>query len=140
LTLSELDIVRLPSTIVEPIIAASIGVVALQNVLFPGQARGGVRLAAAFGFGLFHGLGFAGGLLEAMEGMPAISLAVALLAFTIGVELAHQVLIVPLYFLLRLLRRDVGEAPSSMAVPLRVASLAISLAGMVYFVQAVRAH
>jgi hypothetical protein len=39
-----------------------------------------VLLIVAFGFGLFHGLGFAGGLLEAMKGMPGVNLAVALVA------------------------------------------------------------
>jgi hydrogenase/urease accessory protein HupE len=139
LTLSVLDIVRLPSSIVEPVIAASIVFVALQNVLLPRQSRGTARLAVAFAFGLFHGLGFAGGLLEAMEGMPAISLAVALIAFTIGVELAHQALIVPLYFLIRPLRRgQPKDAPAPMPVALRVASVAICLAGAFYLVLALR--
>jgi hydrogenase/urease accessory protein HupE len=142
LTLSVLDLVRLPSSIVEPVIAASIVFIALQNVIFPRQSRGAARLAIAFGFGLFHGLGFAGGLLEAMEGMPAINLAVALLAFTLGVEVAHQVLIVPLYFLLKPLRRSAADAPPDVvpraALSLRLASLAISLAGAFYLVQALR--
>jgi hydrogenase/urease accessory protein HupE len=142
LTLSVLDLVRLPSSVVEPIIAASIVFVAMQNVAFPRQSRGAARLAVAFAFGLFHGLGFAGGLLEAMEGMPAINLAVALLAFTLGVELAHQALIVPLYFLLRPLRRSTADAADDavprVALPLRLASLAISLAGAFYLAQALR--
>ena len=142
LTLSVLDVVRLPASIVEPVIAASIVFVALQNVIFPRQSRGAARLAIAFGFGLFHGLGFAGGLLEAMEGMPAINLAVALLAFTLGVEAAHQVLIVPLYFLLKPLRRSAADAaadaPPRAALPLRLASVAISLAGAFYLLQALR--
>jgi hydrogenase/urease accessory protein HupE len=139
LTLSVLDVLRLPPSIVEPIIAASIVIVAMQNVLFPRQSRGAVRLAVAFVFGLFHGLGFAGGLIEAMEGMPAASLAVALLAFTLGVELAHQVLIIPLYFQLRWIRRPetTAEPPTTSAV-LRLASVMISLAGLFYLVAALR--
>src|SRR5205085_2683763 len=62
LTLSAFDLVRLPSRVVEPIIAASIVFVALQNVFWPEQTRGWTRLTVAFFFGLFHGLGFAGGL------------------------------------------------------------------------------
>ena len=77
-----------------------------------------------------------------MEGMPAINLAVALLAFTLGVEVAHQVLIVPLYLLLKPLRRSAADAPADAvpraALPLRFASLAISLAGAFYLVQALR--
>jgi len=142
LTLAVLDLVRLPASIVEPVIAASIVFVALQNVIFPQQSRGKARLAVAFIFGLFHGLGFAGGLLNAMHGMPAINLAVALLAFTLGVEAAHQVLIVPLFLLLRPLRRTAADAIDNQtpcaALPLRAASLAISLAGTFYLVQALR--
>jgi hydrogenase/urease accessory protein HupE len=147
LSLSVLGLVRLPSSVVEPVIAASIVFVALQNVFFPRQSRGTARLAIAFAFGLFHGLGFAGGLLEAMEGMPAINLAIALIAFTVGVELAHQVLIIPLYFLLRPLRRpaDAGgdENADASLVPmhppsLRFASLLISAAGVFYLVGSLR--
>ena len=142
LTLSVLDVVRLPSSVVEPVIAASIVFVALQNVIFPRQSRGAARLVIAFAFGLFHGLGFAGGLLAAMEGMPATNLIIALLSFTLGVELAHQVLIVPLYFLLKPLRRtpadDATETPLLVPRPLRLASLAISAAGVFYLVQALR--
>jgi hydrogenase/urease accessory protein HupE len=145
LTLAVLGVVRLSSSIVEPMIAASIVFVALQNVLFPKQARGPTRLVVAFGFGLFHGLGFAGGLMEAMKGMPAINLAAALLAFTIGVELAHQLLIVPLFLFLQQIRRRGGapaDAPSpgrfALPAPLRLASMAISVAGIFYLVEALR--
>jgi hypothetical protein len=114
----------------------------LQNVIFPQQSRGNVRLIVAFAFGLFHGLGFAGGLLTAMAGMPAVNLAVALIAFTLGVEMAHQVLIVPLYFALKPLRRSAADAPAEQlprgTMAIRVASLLISLAGTFYLVQALR--
>ncbi|RYD69814.1 MAG: hypothetical protein EOP84_27735, partial [Verrucomicrobiaceae bacterium] len=59
LTLSVLDIVRLPSWIVEPIITGSIVFVAVENLFFPNRAHSRMRLALAFGFGLIHGLGFA---------------------------------------------------------------------------------
>ncbi len=133
LTLAVLHLVRLPSSIVEPIIAASIIFVALQNVLFPEKSRGPARLAVAFAFGLFHGLGFAGGLMDAMAEMPATSLTVALISFTIGVELAHQLLIMPLFMLLKPLRRT-----AEMSFQLRFASVAISLAGMFFLVSALR--
>jgi hydrogenase/urease accessory protein HupE len=145
LTLSVLNLVRLPSHVVEPIIAASIVCVAVQNVLFPRQSRGWARLAIAFTFGLFHGLGFAGGLMDAMADMPGMNLAAALICFTIGVELAHQMLIVPLFYVLRFVRRrsatmeDASPAlPPPLPMSLRFASVLISLAGTVYFVQALR--
>ena len=139
MTLSVLDLVRLPSSVVEPIIAGSIVFVAVQNLLFPRQSRGWSRLAIAFGFGLFHGLGFAGGLLEAMDGMPSLNLAAALLCFTIGVELAHQLLIVPLFYVLKLGREPQSrEATVKLPTSLRYATCAVSLAGMFYFVQSLR--
>ena len=66
LTLSVLGVVRLGEHVVEPMIAASIVFVAVQNVAWPRSSRGWGRIAVAFAFGLFHGLGFAGGLQEAI--------------------------------------------------------------------------
>ncbi len=142
LTLSVLDLVRLPSHIVEPMIAASIVVVALQNIFWPRQTRGWARLAIAFGFGLFHGLGFAGGLLEAMEGLPGLAVATAIVAFSIGVELGHQVVVLPIFAGLQLARRAVPPREGrdvARYYALRFGSAAICLAGLFYFVAAVRA-
>ena len=136
LTLSVLDIVRLPSHIVEPMIAASIVFVAAQNIFFPAQSCGWTRLAVAFGFGLFHGLGFAGGLLDAMEGLPGMAVATAIVAFSLGVELGHQAIVLPLFFGLKSLRKN----PALLArFPLpRYASAAVCFAGMYYLVAALR--
>jgi hydrogenase/urease accessory protein HupE len=138
LALSVLHLLRVPSSVVEPMIAASIVCVALQNVFFPKQSRGAVRLAIAFGFGLFHGLGFAGGLADAMSDMPTAHLATALISFTIGVELAHQLLIVPLYFLLKRFRGGATEPSTRLPFALRAMSLAISIVGLAYLVVALR--
>ncbi len=138
LTLSVLHLVHVPSSVVEPMIAASIVCVALQNVFFPRQSKGPTRLAIAFGFGLFHGLGFAGGLADAMSDMPTAHLATALVAFTIGVEFAHQLLIVPLYCLLKPMRTRATTATIQLPFPLRLASLAISIVGFAYLVVALR--
>lgn len=78
------DLVRVPSSIVEPAIAASIVVVAAWNVLRP-TARGalpGVGLA----FGFVHGLGFSTLLSELL---PANGRVLPLLAFNVGLELAQ---------------------------------------------------
>ena len=139
LTLSVLNIVRLPSHIVEPMIATSIVVVALQNIFWPEQSRGWMRLAAAFGFGLFHGLGFAGGLLDAMEGMPGVAIATAITAFSIGVELGHQVVVIPLFAVLTPFRRRAAAAHVSQPIPVvRIGSAAVCLAGVFYLVAALR--
>src|SRR5260370_27769018 len=81
LTLSVLNVVRLPEHVVEPMIAASIVFVALQNAFIPKLSRGWARVWTAFFFGLFHGLGFAVGLLDAMAGLPIPPTGVAVLAF-----------------------------------------------------------
>lgn len=134
LTLAAFDLVRMPSWIVEPVIAASIVFVAVENIVWPSHTHSRLRLAVAFGFGLVHGLGFAGGLLEAMEGLPAISLGLAIVAFSIGVELGHQVVVLPLFGLLRL---GHGKWEAFRPFALRWGSAAISLCGVYYFVHAV---
>ena len=93
LALAVTGAVTLPASVVEPLIALSIAVVALEN-LVSSEARWW-RLGLVFGFGLLHGLGFAGVLQEL--GLPAGRLAVALLSFNVGVELA-QVAIVAVAF------------------------------------------
>ena len=139
LTLAVLDVVRLSDRIVEPMIAASIVFVACQNVLAPGHARGSVRLAIAFGFGLFHGLGFAGGLLSAMEGLQTATLATAIIAFSAGVEIGHQIVALPLFAAMRLARAKAepdGQPASLHFWMSRLGSGAIGLAGAVYLVAA----
>ena len=139
LTLSVLDLVRLPSSIVEPIIAGSIVVVALQNIFAPERSRGATRLLLAFAFGLFHGLGFAGGLLEAMEGLPHVALALAIIAFSIGVELGHSAVVAPLFLALRCGDALVRNRERPRRWVLRFGSSAICCAGLFYFVSAIRA-
>lgn len=138
LTLSVLNIVHLPAHIVEPMIAASIVFVALQNIFWPEQSRGWTRLAVAFGFGLFHGLGFAGGLLEAMAGLPGVAVATAIVAFSIGVELGHQVVVLPLFAVLRPLRQRATSRGAGVPLAVRLASGVVSFAGMYYLVVALR--
>ena len=139
LTLAVLNIVRVPREIVEPVIAASIVVVALSNVLVPARVRGAGRLGVAFLFGLFHGLGFAGGLLAAMEGMAGVAIGVAIAGFSVGVEIGHTLVVLPVFGLLTLTRRQPG--PRFTMIRQRVlqyGSAAISLAGLVYLVETLR--
>jgi hypothetical protein len=141
LTLSVLDILRLSSAVVEPMIAGSIVFVAVTNIIWPQRSRGWLRLAAAFFFGLFHGLGFAGGLLDAMEGMPGIAFGIAIVGFSLGVELGHQLIVLPVFAgmkLARLIRADeTGRERLSFAMML-IGSLLISVAGSVYLVAALK--
>ncbi|MDQ3611318.1 MAG: HupE/UreJ family protein, partial [Actinomycetota bacterium] len=59
LALAALGWVSVPPSIVEPAIALSIVCVAIQNIV---QKEPSHRLVVVFGFGLMHGLGFAGAL------------------------------------------------------------------------------
>lgn len=140
LALAALRLVSLPDGIVEPMIAGSIVFVAAQNVLWPKQAKGWTRLAAAFGFGLFHGLGFAGGLLDAMQAMSGATIVLAIAAFSLGVEVGHQIVVIPLFALLKLARRTRDEPEQRDRISLiaqRYGSAAICVAGVYYFVAAV---
>ena len=74
--------VSVPSSIVEPVIAGSIAVVALENIFFPKYHSR--RLVIIFVFGLIHGLGFAGALSE-LSLDPTV-LITSLIGFNLGVE------------------------------------------------------
>ncbi|MEA3209743.1 MAG: hypothetical protein QOE70_2800 [Chthoniobacter sp.] len=141
LTLSVLDLVRLPSRVVEPMIAMSIVFVAVQNLFWPQRTRGWGRLLIAFGFGLFHGLGFAGGLLEAMQGLPGVAIGIAIAAFSLGVEIGHQAVVLPVFFGLRIARAtrtdEIARQRLSLSA-MRFGSAAISVAGMFYLLAALR--
>jgi hypothetical protein len=141
LTLATFNIVRLPTYIVEPFIAASIVFVAIQNIFWPKASRNNGRLMIAFFFGLFHGLGFAGGLLDAMQGMSIDSLWIALISFSIGVELGHQIVVLPVFAGLTLIRRmqDTVEKQTSISLLIqRIGSIFIALAGFVFLLAALQ--
>lgn len=88
LTAATLGVVSLPSRWVESAIAASVVIVALDN-LRPTLPI--ARWHAAFLFGLVHGLGFASVLGDL--GLPPGALAVSLLGFNAGVELGQLALV-----------------------------------------------
>jgi hypothetical protein len=141
LSLAALKLVHVPEAVSEPLISLSIVFVAVQNVFWPDQSRGALRLAAAFFFGLFHGLGFAGGLLETMQEMHGSTIFLAILAFSLGVELGHQIVVLPLFAILTLVRKSRPTEPAQERLHFNVqrfGSAAISLAGLFYLVVALR--
>lgn len=98
LGLAALGYIALGATVVEPLIAASILVVALENVFREGARIEGfkpkllsaeARFAAVlvFAFGLIHGFGFASVLRDL--GLPQDRLLTALVSFNVGVELGQ---------------------------------------------------
>ncbi len=95
LALTIYGVVSLSPRIVEPLIALSIVYVAVENVLTP-ELRPS-RIALVFGFGLLHGMGFAGVLRE--MGLPRSEFLPALVSFNLGVE-AGQLTVITAAFLL----------------------------------------
>ena len=88
LSLAVLDVIVIPSAIVEPAIAGSIVFVAVENFFSRDIDR---RWRVTFAFGLIHGFGFAGALREV--GLPANAVATALAAFNIGVEIGQAAIV-----------------------------------------------
>jgi hydrogenase/urease accessory protein HupE len=138
-SLSVLGWLRLPPSIVEPVIAGSIVVVALQNVLAPQHAQGGQRLAVAFGFGLIHGLGFAGGLLDALGTHAGGGLAIAIAAFCLGVEIGHLAVGAPLFGLIKAMQPpSANNAATTPSAFLRFGSIGVALGGSWFLWAALR--
>ena len=108
LTCATLGWVTLPSAPVEAMIAISIVLVAAEVVH---MERGQLSLAivrpwmVAFAFGLLHGFGFAGALVEL--GLPQGDIPLALLAFNIGVELGQLAFIAVIFAAVYSVRRIV---------------------------------
>jgi hypothetical protein len=99
LSLAVLDVVSLPSRLVESGIALTVVLASLNN-LWPVVRD--YRWVAAFAFGLIHGFGFAAALKDL--GLSSGSLAISLFGFNLGVELGQLAIVVtfvPLAFALR---------------------------------------
>lgn len=95
LGLAMYNVVKVPPSIVEPLIALSIMYVALENV-FTKKLKPS-RLGIVFFFGLIHGLGFASALNSL--GLPQNSYLTSLIMFNVGVELGQLTVILTAFFL-----------------------------------------
>ena len=131
LAVATLHLVQIPSRIVEPLIAASIVFVGIENLL-----RGDIptaRRMVAFGFGLIHGFGFASALREAGIGSGTGGILLPLFSFNLGVELG-QIMVaavaLPIIWKLR-------ENPMFIARWAPACSAAVVLFGSFWFVQRV---
>nr|WP_241434550.1 HupE/UreJ family protein [Sulfitobacter noctilucae] len=89
LALGALGLVNVSGSIVEPLIAASIVYVAVENIYSSGLSRW--RPFVVFGFGLLHGLGFASVLGD--FGLPEDQFIPALIGFNVGVEVGQLTVI-----------------------------------------------
>jgi hypothetical protein len=131
LALTIYGIVSLSPRIVEPMIALSIVYVAVENVVTPKLTPW--RVALVFGFGLLHGMGFAGVLAEL--GLPRSEFLPALLCFNAGVELGQLTVIGVAFLLIGLPFRNRPWYRRRIVIP---GSLAIAAVGLYWFVQRVR--
>jgi hypothetical protein len=147
--LAALGLVHVPESIVEPIIALSIAVVAGWHLWrikqtgahttdlettgaghFSLDRAGWARLAVVFCFGLVHGLGFAGAL--GIDAAWSWTLLWSLLVFNIGIETVQLGLIALTFPLLLLVRR---RNPRAGLWATGVISAGVSVMGLVWFVQ-----
>ena len=127
LALSSYGVVRLAPEVVEPMIALSIVYVGVENAVAPQLRRS--RLALVFGFGLIHGLGFAGVLGEL--GLPEGQRLTALLGFNVGVELGQLAVIAGAATVMAVWSRAGRER----RLLVRPASLAIAAVGLFWALQ-----
>jgi hydrogenase/urease accessory protein HupE len=131
LAVATLHLVQIPSRIVEPLIAASIVFVGVENLL-----RGDIpkaRRIVPFGFGLIHGFGFASALREAGIGSGTGGILLPLFSFNLGVELGQimvAAIALPIIWKLR-------ENPMFIARWAPACSAAVVLLGSFWFVQRV---
>ena len=128
LALATLNVVRLPASIVEPLIAISIVYVGVENLLRRGLRR---RWLVTFAFGLVHGFGFASVLRELGVGAGGTGLLMPLFSFNLGVELGQLVIAALSFPLIWWLR----YSPTFIARYAPACSVLIVLAGGYWFIE-----
>jgi hydrogenase/urease accessory protein HupE len=129
-----LGVVRVPPQVVEPLIAASIVLMAVDNL-----ARASVptrqRVALVFACGLLHGLGFAASM-DAL-GLDTRSRLVGLVGFNLGIEAGQAAFLAVVVAALGLVRRVVPRL--SAVHRTRAVSLAAVVMGVAWLIERVRA-
>jgi len=129
LALASTQILRVSPAVVEPLIALSIAVIAIENIWGKGVFNMR-RLAVVFAFGLLHGLGFAGVLAEFMDGSTNFLSTLILLA--IGIELGQLAVLALAFVALGLTFGKQVWYRKFIAVP---ASVVIALVGLYWGVE-----
>jgi len=129
LALATLGWVQIPGRIVEPLIAASIIYVGVENLVRGEAPRG--RGLLTFAFGLVHGLGFASVLRELGVATSPGGVVMPLFSFNLGVELGQLLIaVVALPMIWELARRPLM---ARRCIP--VSSALVALAGGYWLVQ-----
>lgn len=128
LALSTFGYVSLPANLVEPVIAASIVVAAMLNIVARAER---MLWPIAYLFGLIHGFGFAGGFAELAAGSPIRW--TDLLGFNLGVEIGQLTVTIIAVVMLHIASRSV--LAERLLVP--VGSLVVGAVGAAWFAERV---
>ncbi|MFI8299185.1 HupE/UreJ family protein [Streptomyces nigra] len=146
--LAALGLVEVPASVVEPVIALSIAVVAGWHLLrlarhrdpagepegrvghFQLDRAGWTRLGVVFCFGLVHGLGFAGAL--GIEAAWSWTLLWSLLVFNLGIEAVQLAIVGLLFPALAVLRR---RAPRAGRRATGLVAAGVAVLGLTWFAQ-----
>lgn len=123
LGLAMYGIIDPPADLVEPVIALSIVLVAIENIIT--NQLHPWRIIVIFLFGLVHGMGFAGVLIDL--GLPDREFMTALIAFNLGVEFGQITVILLAFILMGKWFGNQTWYRTGIVVPLSVAIAVIAL-------------
>ncbi len=115
LGLAAAGVISPSAAVVEPLIAASIAFVAVENLFLRDMPSW--RPFVVFAFGLVHGMGFAGFFGEL--GLPPEQFWSGLIGFNVGVEIGQLSVVAAAFVAALAFRRSVADTPVSEAVALR---------------------
>lgn len=129
LALAGLNLIELPSSLVEPFIALTIVYVSIENMIRGENVTG--RHWLTFGFGLIHGFGFAGVLKEMDISAGTSGILIPLFSFNLGIEfgqIAVTGLVLPLIWWMQ-------KSSSHPHRILNACSAAVGLMGAYWFLE-----
>lgn len=127
LGLAAAGVVSPSADVVEPLIAATIAFVAIENLVLSDMPRW--RPLIVFAFGLVHGLGFAG--FFGQLGLPPGQFWSALIGFNLGVEIGQLSVVAAAFALAWTLRRRLARAGREVAYRRYVVLPASALIGAI---------
>ena len=125
LALATLDVIAVPTDIIEFLIPVTIFLTALVNILgVEGKVRAAVKYFIALGFGLIHGMGFSNYLRHLLG--EETSLVQPLLAFNLGLEVGQLGIVVVSLILALMFNRLFGASQRSWEVWVSGVAMGIS--------------
>ncbi|MEO7100055.1 MAG: HupE/UreJ family protein [Luteolibacter sp.] len=128
LALSVYGLANVSMNFVNIMVAVSIAWIGVENLLIRKISK--QRYILVFSFGLIHGLGFASGLREKLSGIPQNKLAMPLIGFNVGVELAQITVLVAAFLILLPLNKWKNEVQT-------YGSIFVAICGFAWVIQRV---